>query len=271
MSEKLFDIVTVKGNDHLDFLQGQITQNVEKLTEDSFYYSAICNPKGRVILTFHIFPFEDGVGILTPSSMTDTLVSRLGSFILRSDVRIQKLDISTSICINLNDIDYDLNDTAESSFMVTRKLDNKNFVEIYTNSLDEEIENMAIDNDEWKKLRMIENLVDISPKNTEKYTPHMLNLDINNGVCFNKGCYVGQEIVARTEHIGKVKRRLVLYKLSSSVISEDEILYLNDKNSNAHILSFSGDILAAIINTDFSNQELSYKNGIAKPLANSFK
>ena len=156
-------------------------------------------------------------------------------------------------------------------FSISRKLNNSNFTEIYTNLINKNIQKRAIDIIEWKRLRMIENIVDITQENTEKYTPHMLNLDLNNGVCFNKGCYVGQEIVARTEFIGKVKRRLNLYKLSSENITVDEKLYLNNKDSNAHILSISGDRLTAIINTDFSNQELLYKNGIAKPLTNSFK
>jgi len=278
MSEKLFDIVTVKGNDHLDFLQGQITQNIEKLTAGTLHYSAICNPKGRVILTCHIFPLENRVGIVIPVSMTDILISRLSSYILRSDVTIEKLDTSTSLCINSNDLDSDLSvftdnhhDTSGLSFNISRKLNNSNFTEIYTNLNNKNIQSEAIDIIEWKRLRMIENIVDITQENTEKYTPHMLNLDLNNGVCFNKGCYVGQEIVARTEFIGKVKRRLNLYKLSSENITVDEKLYLNNKDSNAHILSISGDRLTAIINTVFSNQELLYKNGIAKPLTNSFK
>jgi folate-binding protein YgfZ len=278
MSEKLFDIVTVKGNDHLDFLQGQITQNIEKLTAGTLHYSAICNPKGRVILTCHIFPLENSVGIVIPVSMTDILISRLSSFILRSDVTIEKLDTSTSLCIDSNELDSDLSvfkdnyhDVSGSSFFTSRKLNNSNFTEIYTNLNNKNIQNRAIENIEWQRLRIIENIVDITQVNTERYTPHMLNLDLNSGVCFNKGCYVGQEIVARTEHIGKVKRRLILYKLSSKNITVDEKLYLNDKDSNAHILSISGDRLAAIINTDFSNQELSYKNGIAKPLTNPFK
>ncbi|MAC91782.1 MAG: hypothetical protein CMO99_04445 [Woeseiaceae bacterium] len=278
MSEKLFDIVTVKGNDHLDFLQGQITQNIEKLTTGTLHYSAICNPKGRVILTCHIFPLENRVGIVIPVAMTDILISKLSSFILRSDVIIERLETSISLCIESNELDSDLSvfkdnhhDTSGSSFIISRKLNNSNFTEIYTDQNNKNIQSRAIDIIEWKRLRMIENIVDITQENTEKYTPHMLNLDLNNGVCFNKGCYVGQEIVARTEYIGKVKRRLNLYKLSSENITVDEKLYLNNKDSNAHILSISGDRLTAIINTDFSNLELSYKNGIAKPLTNSFK
>ena len=278
MSEKLFDIVTVKGNDHLDFLQGQITQNIEKLTTGTLHYSAICNPKGRVILTCHIFPLENRVGIVIPVAMTDILISKLSSFILRSDVIIERLETSISLCIESNELDSDLSvfkdnhhDTSGSSFIISRKLNNSNFTEIYTDQNNKNIQSRAIDIIEWKRLRMIENIVDITQENTEKYTPHMLNLDLNNGVCFNKGCYVGQEIVARTEYIGKVKRRLNLYKLSSENITVDEKLYLNNKDSNAHILSISGDRLTAIINTDFSNQELLYKNGIAKPLTNSFK
>ncbi len=278
MSEKLFDIVTVKGNDHLDFLQGQITQNIEKLTAGTLHYSAICNPKGRVILTCHIFPLENRVGIVIPVAMTDILISKLSSFILRSDVIIERLETSISLCIESNELDSDLSvfkdnhhDTSGSSFIISRKLNNSNFTEIYTDQNNKNIQSRAIDIIEWKRLRMIENIADITQENTEKYTPHMLNLDLNNGVCFNKGCYVGQEIVARTEYIGKVKRRLNLYKLSSENITVDEKLYLNNKDSNAHILSISGDRLTAIINTDFSNLELSYKNGIAKPLTNSFK
>jgi hypothetical protein len=116
---------------------------------------------------------------------------------------------------------------------------------------------------------MIENIVDITIENSEKYTPHMINLDLINGISFKKGCYVGQEIVARTEHIGSVKRRAVLYNLSSSKINNNEKLFIDKSDSGAHILSIVEDKMIAIINTAISNKELTFENGQATPINQS--
>jgi len=281
MNKELFEIILVSGNDRHTFLQGQLTQDIEKLASGELLYAAICNPKGRVYVTCQLFKTHDKIGIITSSSMTDLVMQRLQNFILRSDVQLQKIENKCSICINCDDIPTELRDEiinsleedknkSPSHFLIKHSLKKSRNIEIYSNQLSSKslkpLKNYIINSTKWKKARMIENIADITIENSEKYTPHMLNLDLINGISFKKGCYVGQEIVARTEHIGSVKRRAVLYNLSSPRINNNEKLFVNESDSGAHILSIAEDKMIAIINTAISNKELTYETGQATPI-----
>ncbi len=284
MNKELFEIILVSGNDRHTFLQGQLTQDIEKLTSEKLLFAAICNPKGRVYATCQLFKTNNKIGIITPSSMTKLVIQRLQNFIFRSDVELERIKNTCSICINCdnksNGLQEELINTFEkdknkspSHFLIKQSLKKSRNIEIYSNQLTSEsirsLENLILNSSKWKKARMIENIVDITIENSEKYTPHMINLDLINGISFKKGCYVGQEIVARTEHIGSVKRRAVLYNLSSSKINNNEKLFIDKSDSGAHILSIVEDKMIAIINTAISNKELTFENGQATPINQS--
>jgi len=284
MNKELFEIILVSGNDRHTFLQGQLTQDIEKLTSEKLLFAAICNPKGRVYATCQLFKTNNKIGIITPSSMTKLVIQRLQNFIFRSDVELERIKNTCSICINCdnksNGLQEELINTFEkdknkspSHFLIKQSLKKSRNIEIYSNQLTSEsirsLENLILNSSKWKKARMIENIVDITIENSEKYTPHMINLDLINGISFKKGCYVGQEIVARTEHIGSVKRRTVLYNLSSSKINNNEKLFIDKSDSGAHILSIVEDKMIAIINTAISNKELTFENGQATPINQS--
>ncbi len=284
MNKELFEIILVSGNDRHTFLQGQLTQDIEKLTSEELLFAAICNPKGRVYATCQLFKTNNKIGIITPSSMTKLVIQRLQNFIFRSDVELERIKNTCSICINCdnksNGLQEELINTFEkdknkspSHFLIKQSLKKSRNIEIYSNQLTSEsirsLENLILNSSKWKKARMIENIVDITIENSEKYTPHMINLDLINGISFKKGCYVGQEIVARTEHIGSVKRRAVLYNLSSSKINNNEKLFIDKSDSGAHILYIVEDKMIAIINTAISNKELTFENGQATPINQS--
>ena len=284
MNKELFEIILVSGNDRHIFLQGQLTQDIEKLTSGELLFAAICNPKGRVYATCQLFKTNNKIGIITPSSMTKLVIQRLQNFIFRSDVELERIKNTYSICIDCDDESNGLQEVlintfekdknkSPSHFLIKQSLKKSRNIEIYSNQLTSELirslENLILNSSKWKKARIIENIVDITIENSEKYTPHMINLDLINGISFKKGCYVGQEIVARTEHIGSVKRRAVLYNLSSPKINNNEKLFIDENDSGAHILSIAEDKMIAIINTAISNKELTYKNGQATPINQS--
>ena len=71
---------------------------------------------------------------------------------------------------------------------------------------------------EWLAADIADGLPHVGPETSGEFTPHMLNLDLLDGVSFSKGCYTGQEIVARTQHLGRVKRRTLRYVLSTGAV-----------------------------------------------------
>ena len=100
----------------------------------------------------------------------------------------------------------------------------------------------------------------IDETNTEAYTPHMLNLDRLEAISFSKGCYTGQEVVARTEHLGKSRRRMMRYKADADGIGVGDKLSDGDHNVG-DVVNVAGRQLLAVTPVDIHDQPLS-ANGI---------
>ena len=275
MNEKLFEIIQVSGADRIAFLQGQFTQDIKLLSSSKILFGALCNPKGRVFATCQLFATKDRVNIILPASMIDHVIKRLSLYKLRSDVYIEKNKYIQSFCIQYTDSKSPFSQSIHANqelgnIYVSHQLKRTNDIEffIYENNSDSNTIRPIthLSNDQWKAARIANGIVDVVPDISEKYTPHMLNLDIMKGISFNKGCYIGQEIVARTEFIGKVKRRAVSYSLSSKINSRDEKFYLGEDTIGIDILSISTEMMIALVNTSIASKKLTYKRGIATPI-----
>jgi len=267
MNANLFDIIFVGGKDRVDFLQGQVTQDIEKLDEHKTRNAAFCNPKGRVVATCQLFQFNENIGVIVHHTMCEIIIERLKKYVFRSDVNIKLSSDTWSSCfknVDSNEIRKQVTMNSDQ-FIVINDLRGSGAKEIFSNTEKIEVLKNSMRNSEWKAARMTENLVDISIDNSEKYTPHMLNMDITDGISFQKGCYVGQEVVARTEHIGRAKRRVIVYKVDSTDIKLDDKLFFNGKDTGAQIISIEGSTMMAIINISFKDKSLQYDSGNALP------
>ena len=100
---------------------------------------------------------------------------------------------------------------------------------------------------------MLEKFLRIDEKNKERYIPQILNADELNGISFSKGCYTGQEIVARTHYLGKVKKKIFL------INSEKNLLEINDK-----IYNKDNELLGEVISKSILVNNLFYSLGIIK-------
>ena len=269
--KNLFDIINVSGSDRVAFLQGQLTQNIALLCSSNIHFGALCSPKGRVIASCQLFATKETIHIILPSQMTDIVMQRLNLYKLRSDVFLEKNNNAHSFCVQQQDNKSTVknNDYLENSY-VSRYLEKTSHREFFNYLNDSKSMIKAsethLNREQWQTARIANGIVDIVPEISEKYTPHMLNLDTLNGVSFNKGCYVGQEIVARTEYIGKVKRRAVIYSLSKKISSRHEPLFLGKDKVAIDILSTSENMLIALVNTSFAADNLIYAGGTASPI-----
>ena len=168
MNKELFEIILVSGNDRHIFLQGQLTQDIEKLTSEELLFAAICNPKGRVYATCQLFKTNNKIGIITPSSMAKLVIQRLQNFIFRSDVELERIKNTCSICINCDDksngLQEELINTFEkdknkspSHFLIKQSLKKSRNIEIYSNQLTSEsirsLENLILNSSKWKIYR----------------------------------------------------------------------------------------------------------------------
>ena len=214
-------ILKVSGNDAAKLLQGQVTCDINEINETKSCLGALCNPKGRAITTFLIIKTPDAFLMVLPKELLETIQKRLQMYILRSVVTLT--DCSEQLCLmglsQPNNKDEQLfyttqQDIISVNFSATQSrhliiveaekaltlwseyIANKNFLPTNSN--------------QWRYLDILTGLPWLTKETTEEFIPQMLNLDQLGGISYNKGCYTGQEIVARTHYLGKAKRALFL-------------------------------------------------------------
>jgi folate-binding protein YgfZ len=209
MSEITYSTITVRGKDAFDFLQAQLTADLNDLPQDPAaapFRSAWCNPKGRVICIVDLKLSADGFELTLPADLTDAVLQRMTMFRFRSQV---EFDVQSG----------------------------------QAGSQDTDIE------------RLRAGIAQVTLAQSEKFTPHMLNLDVLKIVSLEKGCYPGQEIVARTHYRGASKRRCLLFQSSEAVQAGDKVEH--ESRAIGEVVNVIGTDLLAVIPMDAANSDLS--------------
>jgi len=211
MDSSPYRIVTVAGPDRVPFLQGQLTQDLLRLQPGASLPAAWCNPKGRVLVTGTLLGFDGLVGYAVPIDMADAVVRRLGMYRLRAkvDIAIAGEDWAVAAVAGMP--------SPQRGVIAVEHAGDRPWVELYGPADAVALctrDRETIDGTGWCRMRVEAGLADIGAEASERYTPHMLNLDRIGALSFTKGCYTGQEVVARTEHLGSVKRRLARFEVN---------------------------------------------------------
>ena len=208
------DIDVVNGDDATEFLQSQLSNDIQQLSQNQPHQlSAYCNPKGRVLAMFHILKLETGYALIAPRAILDKVLPRLRMFVMRSAVEIKPLD--NAILFGLHATGDAKSEMlaalhARSTHIANHINDNDRFFILS----DEKIEGRIKTNNDWNRLDIEQNLPQIYIETYEALIPQSVNLDIVGGVNFGKGCFPGQEIVARVKYRGKPKTRMIGVKTS---------------------------------------------------------
>lgn len=219
-------LLRVSGIDATDFLQGQTTCNLKEINEHNASFGAFCNAKGRVISTFLIVKQQQDWLLILPAELLPGIQKRLQMYIMRAKVVLT--DCSESTCLlGLSGLKID----ALKSELPDKHLGvlTQNFIslrlgkqnpryllladvttaqQLIADSIQRgaSLQNAAA----WQLLDIEAGIPWVCLKTSEEYIPQMLNLDQLGGISFNKGCYTGQEIVARTHYLGKAKRAMYM-------------------------------------------------------------
>ena len=222
--EQDFVFVVVRGEDAENFLQGMLTQNVKTMGPTDARWTAACNHQGRTAATSLIVRIPNGFGMLMPKSIAQDEVDRLSKFILRSKVEIEILP---------EPITYFCSDDAKAidrpcpalprepmqayvgdSVIVVRLPSNDaqgmhgKFVAI--GKIPDDMYAPIKAHNRLARSLMEEGIALIEKPEVLEWLPQALNMDLIGGIAFNKGYYTGQEIISKTENLGKVKRRMFL-------------------------------------------------------------
>lgn len=203
MPELPLAAINASGHDAFTFLQGQLTNDLERLEAEAEILSAWCNPKGRVIWFGTVTRIEGGYALSVPPDLADDIVKRLLMFRFRAKVEF---------AIEAADAGVD------AEFLITN------------------------------------GYPFIGREQSEEFTPHMLNLDLLDAISMDKGCYTGQEIVARTHYRGKTKRRCLRFESAEPVAAGDKVT--EGDRSVGTVVNAAGTDLLAVVPVDKADADL---------------
>ncbi|MCF6204609.1 MAG: folate-binding protein [Methylococcaceae bacterium] len=268
-------VLKITGTDAAQFLQGQLTCNINNLSDSTSFYSAFCNAKGQTITTLLIYKKNNEYFIVLPTELTDKVITKLHMYILRSAVKIQ--NVTDNLCLigltssnrtilpslpknqfeisqstiqfsSRNDRYLIINPEKETSALWTQLIHKKNVVVVNSSS--------------WKFQDISEGIPWLNLATSEEYIPQMLNIDKLGGISFDKGCYTGQEIVARTHYLGKTKRELCLAECHSTAMLEgsNQIVMNNSKQVTGKVLSIQSNDKVTRMLTVMQNSDTELQN-----------
>ena len=219
-------LLKISGDDAQAFLQGQLTSDVSKLS-DTWQLTGYCNPKGRLLCTGFLWRTDEHFFLLLHAQLFEAVQARLKMYVMRSKVILEECankvyvyeyaheDANSSQApppnVSASAVEQAFGRYSSDSKLHTLYCAN-HAIEI------EVLDNVSAGNTQiglsMQDLCVREGLVLISPALSEKYVPQMVNLELVGGVSFKKGCYTGQEIVARMHYLGKPKQRLYRYSIT---------------------------------------------------------
>ena len=210
-------IIRIRGEDRTEFLQGQLTQDLGEVTPTQTRLWGWNNAKGRLLLTGQAVETGAATLLIVRRELIDSAVQRLKMFVLRARVEIDNpplavagleigpaatvvdgLALSSSIDVAATEGDISM---ARLIGDPTRAL-----LAGPAASLPQSADARASHG--WELADVRAGIPCISAATTEAFVPQMINLDLVGGISFTKGCYVGQEVVARTHNLGRIKRRM---------------------------------------------------------------
>lgn len=217
-----FKFIQVQGEKAASFLQGQLTCDIREVNSNQTRLAAYCNHKGRVLASLRVLQFNGDFYLELPESMADFTIQQLQKIALLSRVNLKLTELTSLGCHisetpNLPEITD--NAVISQNVLIIRVSGTIPRYEVIGHPADLESihkEIQVIDNEHWRCLDIENGIPWIYPETQNLFTPHMLNFPQLNAVSFSKGCYVGQEVIARTHYLGATKRQLLNITLKAS-------------------------------------------------------
>jgi folate-binding protein YgfZ len=235
-----YGLLKVHGADAEGFLQGQLTNDVTGLAEGQVRLAGYCSVKGRLLASFWIWraEAEPAFWLACSRDLAAPIARRLSMFVLRSKVKVENHSDSTMLLglIRAGDASDGSPDLAGALQLPTLVLPvtlaaalNPALLEtsaelrveralrpVEAGSLERTLSQMKeagvrlLSTPAWRRLEVLSGIARINAANQELFVPQMVNFELVEGVSFRKGCYPGQEVVARSQYLGKLKRRMFL-------------------------------------------------------------
>jgi len=234
-------VIRARGADAASFLHGQLTSDVTRLGPTQSRLAGYCSAKGRLLASFIVWKSADGEFLLACSAdLLELTLKRLRMFVLRAKCDLS--DATTEVplvgVVGSHATQW-LGDAAPGVAWERRWADGISAIRLpdaaycarYFCALDAGISTppwppLALD--DWRWLEVRSGVARIEQVTVERFVPQMLNYELIGGVDFQKGCYPGQEVVARSQYRGSIKRRSFLFETASGACAGDGVFHSDD-------------------------------------------
>lgn len=234
-------VIAVTGQDRLSFLNGQFTQDMSQFEHGGSGFSAYCNPKGRVIALFYVLSDGVKVYLIVEKSLKDKVLQRLRMFVLRADVKLE--DVSESMGV----LGIVTTEPARSKYVIPVPASAQRGILVYEKQETvSSVLNAAghsrweqMSPDQWNLQDIVEGQPIVNQNTSEQFVAQALNLDALNAISFTKGCYVGQEIVARMHYLGKKRQQMMYAVLENDDLQSGDALRTPEGEKVAEVVSIS--------------------------------
>jgi folate-binding protein YgfZ len=224
-------VLRFTGPDALSFLQGQVSNDTRRLAENRSLLAAYSSPQGRVLAIMHLLPHSSGVIAILPRELVLPTLEALRKFVLRAKVKIE--DAAEFLSVAGVHGAHRLPSTDDIGVAAVNRDPGRYWVigaaeKLAEHGLGGDSFHVAQAEHDWCLADIRAGLPQIYLATRESFVAQMLNLDLLDGISFSKGCYTGQEIIARTQHLGRIKRRLYRLQLPLGEWSVGQALGLTD-------------------------------------------
>lgn len=249
--------ISVVGPDASKFLQGQLSCNLDQLSPDRSLRGALCNLKGRVIADVRVVQTADGCLLRTSRGLAEVVLKTLSKYAVFSKVKLAVVNDILALGVLGNDAEavivplFPRLPVATDSVVpgdgawLLRCPGQAPRYELWIQN-PETVANIRAqalltdDDADWRREDLRAGIVHVDSATTEEFTPQLLNYDISGVIDFKKGCYTGQEVVARMFYRGVAKKRLFLVSSDRPIAEQDVVHQAGDGDTkNYPILAYS--------------------------------
>ena len=214
-------LIRLSGKDVQPFLQGQFSNDINALEEGVVQINAYCQHQGKIIALVWVMKKDEDFYVSFPADLEEVVAKRLNMFKMMSDVTIT--NVTTEI-FQLGICEGDRQGLSPFKLNAQQSV-----------ALVDDISGINLSNNEvWEQACVDNEVPEVFLETSEKFVPQLLNLDIDEvGVSFTKGCYPGQEVVARLHYLGKSKRRMRAFECEGDIAVADELIAASSTSAKA--------------------------------------
>ena len=261
-------VLLISGPDARNFLQGQLSADMEALTPDHLMLACCNSPQGRAQAIAWVVARAEGIALLVSRAVVERIELRLRRYVLRAKVAIER----DRLAVGMLDPSIDASETAKRSHALVGDLSElrwpgHRYPLVIAPGLDAAPD--AQRESLWKADYLRAGLPQIYEETYERFVAQMLNLDLLDGISFAKGCYTGQEIIARTHYRGAVKRRMFRFRAACGAPTPGTRVLAADQHAGEVVDSIpteSGCELLAVVSLPQLQQPLALESSADVPL-----